>query len=106
MRSNSPAMRRPAAGAPGPPAELCWENVVIGEHLTVRREFDPPHPTTGHRVAEWHGRLIDNSRWGFSLRGDDGRRQGFFAWSIGPGYRQSVTRSPDPAQKSQRLPAD
>ncbi|GIH89904.1 hypothetical protein ACFFMN_12110 [Planobispora siamensis] len=79
---------------------LGWDDVTIGDHLIIRREFSPVHPTTGDHVAEWRGRLIENSRWGFSLSGEDGRRHGFFAWKDGPGYRQIVTRRPGPASSA------
>lgn len=62
-----------------------------GDHVTVRREFDPPHPTTGARTAEWAGRLIDVTEHGFMLDGDDGQQHGYFAADPGPGVRQTIT---------------
>ncbi|MDP4501094.1 hypothetical protein [Nonomuraea turcica] len=61
-----------------------------GDRVVVRREFDPPHPTTGNRTAEWSGRLIDPTEHGFELDGDDGRRHGYFAANPGPGVRQTI----------------
>ncbi|MGN9786619.1 hypothetical protein ACTMTF_34720 [Nonomuraea sp. ZG12] len=70
-----------------------WHDMAKGDHIHIRRQFHPrPHPTTGHRLAEWSGTVLDNSAYGFTIMGDDGKRHGFFAWPPGPGYTQTVTR--------------
>lgn len=72
-----------------------WTEFSIEDRGHVRREFDPPHPMTGHRVAEWSGRIVkDVSQYGFTPTRDDIGGRGFHAWDPGETCHQKVTRLP------------
>lgn len=71
-----------------------WTELHIGDRIDIHREFDPPHPMTGHQIAQWSGRIVkDVSQYGFWLTRDDigGRR--FHGWDPGPTCHQTITNT-------------
>ncbi len=67
-----------------------WTTLAISDHIHIRREFDPPHPS-GTRLHECSGRINDVSQHGFSLAIDGGGSR-FHSWDPGTTCHQTVTR--------------